>query len=166
MQSIHQKGKRELSHAPLDNGGLGEVPFLWGEPLSPPFVRKDPSGAHLAFYLFLRMHPVNREGKGESYHVPPWWLRSWHSVGLGQLIQMGPSLCVASPRVPCSLQGIHLGGRSIFLILFLHILFAGMGRLSRTMLPSMVEMIAFNELQTGNTSEASVPLVGSRNGVL
>jgi hypothetical protein len=44
MQYIHQKGKRELSHAPLDNGGLGEVPFLWGEPPSPPFVRKDPSG--------------------------------------------------------------------------------------------------------------------------
>jgi hypothetical protein len=34
------------------------------------------------------------------------------------------------------------------------------------MLPSMVEIIAFDELQTGNTSEALVPLVGSRNGVL
>lgn len=151
---------------PLTMEVLARFLFCGVSPRVPHSLGRIHLGAHLAFYLFLRMHPVNREGKGESYHVPPWWLRSWHSVGLGQLIQMGPSFCVASPRVPCSLQGIHLGGRSIFLILFLHILFAGMGRSSRTMLPSMVEIIAFDELQTGNTSEASVPLVGSRNGVL
>lgn len=56
-------------------------------------------GACPIFSLFLPMHPVCWEGKGKPYHCSPQWLRSWRSVGLDPLIQMGPSFGGASPRV-------------------------------------------------------------------
>jgi hypothetical protein len=36
---------------------------------------------------------------------------------------------------------------------------------NRTMLPSIVEFMALNELQTGDSSEALVPSAGSRCGI-
>jgi hypothetical protein len=63
---------------------------------------------------------------------------------------MDPSFGGASPRVLRLLRWIYLGARPIFLILFLCIPFTRRGRLSRTMLPSMVEIMVLSELQTGN----------------
>jgi hypothetical protein len=46
-------------------------PFLQGEPSSSLLVAEDPSGGHVpSFYLFLPIHPVCWEGKGEAYLAP------------------------------------------------------------------------------------------------
>jgi hypothetical protein len=52
----------------------------------------------------------------------------------------------------CKLLNFHFN-----LLLFSH-------SLCKTMLPSMVEIMALNELQKGDLSEAPVPFLGSRRG--
>jgi hypothetical protein len=56
---------------PLTMEVLARFLFCGVSPRVPHSLGRIHLGAHLVFYLFLRMHPVNREGKGESYHVPP-----------------------------------------------------------------------------------------------
>lgn len=54
----------------VDDRGYDEPSFLWGKPLGPLLVTEDPSGARPIFSLFLPMHPIHQEGKGELYHAP------------------------------------------------------------------------------------------------
>jgi hypothetical protein len=44
-------------------------------------------------------------------------------------------------------------------------MFTGRGRLGRTILPSMVEIMALDELQTGNLSDALAPSARARREV-
>jgi hypothetical protein len=55
---------------PLTMEVLVRFLFCGVSPRVPHLLGRIHLGAHLVFYLFLRMHPVNREGKGESYHAP------------------------------------------------------------------------------------------------
>lgn len=52
------------------------------------------------------------------------------------------------------------------LIFFLHILFVRGGRLSHTILPSMIEIMTLGELQIGNPSEALALSARAKRGVI
>jgi hypothetical protein len=84
--------------------------------------------------------------------------------GLRSANMNGPFFMERTPRVSRLLKGILLG-RPSFKYFFPCIPFAGRVRVSSTMHPSMVEIMALSELQTGDPSEALVPFIGSRREV-